>query len=310
MNELATEDTATEGMKTKGCGCAACQGEQAAHLPEQFIYTIGRMDVRFPTIGIEKEFQQRQRAAELKGELPASRTERIRAVLRENPHLWPRVCFVFSVASVPAYIVTPSSQHTLQQMLEAASRSSDRNTFAVLIGRRVGTAQPGQCGGLLAPIAICDQMYVFSIDEWTNELSARVEPTLKDKGAERGHFSTVAREFFDQVVNSSENIGGMDTHRALNYVLVQHPGLALSVSERPKSVLDRIETRPVQGTDMRRMVAVILTFVSRTTGVPERLFCRVDVTEEWPFLVEDSGTSVPILGLMPYVEQGASGGGF
>jgi hypothetical protein len=204
--------------------------------------------------------------------------------------------------------VAPSSQHTLHELLNGASRGGDRNTFVTLIGRRAGAGKPGQCAGLLAPVAICDQLYVFSVDEWIADLAARVEPVLKEREADPGHFATVAREFFDQVVSSTENIGGLDTHRALNYVLVQHPGLALSVAQRPKSVLDRIETRPIQGTDLRKIVAVILTFVTRATGVPERLFCRVDVTEEWPFLVEQQDSSVPSLGLLPYIENGLVGG--
>jgi hypothetical protein len=215
-----------------------------------------------------------------------------------------------SIGNVPAYIVAPSSQHTLRSILEAVGRSADPDAFVALVGRRAGTAGPGQCGGLLAPIVVCDVLSAFRVEEWISGLAARVGPALRAKKTEAGHFTTVAREFFDRVVNSTENIGGLDTHRVLNYVLVQHPGLALSVAERPKSVLDRVETRPVQGTDLRRVIAIILTFVDWATGVPERLFCRVDVTEEWPFLVEGRDTSVPSLGLMPYVDNVLLGAGY
>jgi hypothetical protein len=133
---------------------------------------------------------------------------------------------------------------------------------------------------------------------------------LKAKNFERKRFSTVAREVFRRIVQSTENIGAMESHRALNFVLVQHPGLALSVHERPNSVLDRIETRAVQGTDLRKIIAVILTFVDRATGVPERVFCRVDVTEEWPFLVDGPSAGIPALGLLPYVENALLGPGY
>ncbi len=305
MSEIETQHTETE----KGM-CSECAAKAGSVPAEQFVYAIGKLDIRFPSIGIEREFQQRERRFESEQSLPAGRGERLKVVLDANPHLWSRVCFVMSIGNVPAYIVAPSSQHTLRALLDAVGRGSDPGAFVTLIGRRAGTAGPGQCGGLLAPIVICDMLYAFRLEEWVGELATRVDEALKARKTDSARFTTVAREFFDQVVNSTENIGGLDTHRALNYVLVQHPGLALSVAERPKSVLDRIETRQVQGTDLRRIVAVILTFVDRATGVPERLFCRVDVTEEWPFLVEGRDTSVPSLGLMPYLDNGLMGAGY
>ena len=287
--------------------CPECAGKNSQPQLEQLIYAIGTLEARFPTIGIEREFHQRELALQMKQELPAARGKRIATVLRENTHLCSRVCFILSVGNTPAYIVAPSSQSTLHRMLEAVSHSGTPGAFVVLIGRRVGTAGPGQCGGLLAPIVVCDQLYPFTLDEWLHELEARVEHVIKAGGKSSDHFATVAREFFTRVAQSTENIGALDSHRALNYVVVQHPGMALSVAERPGAVLDRVETRAVQGTDLRRIVAIILTFVDRKTGVAERLFCRVDVTEEWPFLIDGAEPGAPALGLTPYIENALSG---
>lgn len=294
-------------MTTDAGHCEECAARAEAAV-EQLIYAIGTLDVRFPTVGVEREFQQRERA--MPGELPAGRGERLAHVLRANPHLWSRVCFVFSVGNVPAYIVTPSGQHVFHRMVEAVAGEAGSDAFAVLIGRRVGTAAPASCGGLLAPMIICDQLYPSKVEEWVEELGTRLEGALKKKDFEKKRFSTIAREVFHRVVQSTENIGSLDSHRALNFVLVQHPGLALSAYERSNSMLDRIETRIVQGTDLRRIVAVILTFVDRATGVPERTFCRVDVTEEWPFLIDGASPGVPALGLMPYVENALLGPGY
>ena len=287
--------------------CPECAAHQSQPQIEQLIYAIGTLDVRFPTIGIEREFHQRELALQLKQEPSPVRGKRIEAVLKENTHLCSRVCFILSVGSVPAYIVAPSSQSTLLHILQAVGHAGSQGAFVVLIGRRVGTAGPGQCGGLLAPIVACDQLYPFTLDEWLRELEARLEHVFKSGDKSHEHFGTVARELFTRVAQSTENIGALDTHRALNYVLVQHPGLALSAAERKGSVLDRVETRTVQGTDLRRIVAVILTFVDRRTGVAERLFCRVDVTEEWPFLIDGTEAGAPALGLSPYIENALSG---
>ena len=48
---------------------------------------------------------------------------------------------------------------------------------------------------------------------------------------------------------------------------------------------------------------MILTFVDLATGVPERLFARVDITEEWPFVAEGTDGGRSPLGLRPFVEN-------
>lgn len=295
----------------EGHVCDQCGARPSALSTEQSLYAIGQLDVRFPTIGVEREFQQRERAlASDDGVSEDNHGARIAHVLRLNPHLWSRVCFIFSVGNTPAYIVSPSSQHTLQALLDAASAKSEPEAFAVLIGRHAGTSAPGQCGGLMAPLAICDQLYASTVPTWVSALEARVKGVLESDANAAKRFGTVARELFLRVVQSTENIGALDSHRALNYVLVQHPGFALGLVQRPQCILDRIETRAVQGTDLRRVVAVILTLVDRTTGVAERLFCRVDVTEQWPFVVEDLGSGIAPLAFAPYVENALLGAGY
>ena len=103
-------------------------------------------------------------------------------------------------------------------------------------------------------------------------------------------------------MRSTENVGATDTHRALNYLLVQHPGIFLAAAERSHRELDRIDTQIIQCGAVRKHVAVIFSFIDHVTGVADRLFTRVDVTEEWPFVVDSEGAVGP-LGLQPYVEN-------
>ena len=102
-------------------------------------------------------------------------------------------------------------------------------------------------------------------------------------------------------MRSTENVGATDTHRALNYLLVQHPGIFLA-AERSHRELDRIDTQIIQCGAVRKHVAVIFSFIDHVTGVADRLFTRVDVTEEWPFVVDSEGAVGP-LGLQLYVEN-------
>jgi hypothetical protein len=309
MNDLDNATVVASKEQGESGLCAECGAKSApARVPDQFIYSLGRLDARFPTIGIEREFEQRERglsaqAADKKDHSQA-RGERLNRVLIANLHLARRLCYVLSVGSMPAYIVAPTGADVLAAMIDAIRAAGKPDQWVLLVGRRVGNSSPSTCGGLLAPIVACDQLYSFSFVDLLKNLSSRAEPALKSLKMKPDQFAELCREVFERVVQSTENIGGTDAHRALNFALVQHPGLFISAVQRMESsVLDRIETRPMHGPEARRQVALILTFLDRATGVPERLFCVIDVSEEWPFLADGADGSRAPLGLLPFVEN-------
>ena len=49
--------------------------------------------------------------------------------------------------------------------------------------------------------------------------------------------------------------------------------------------LTAVEARPSRLSGVRRILDVIFSFTNRQTDVVEKLFVRVDVTEEFPYLV-------------------------
>jgi hypothetical protein len=285
--------------------CPQC----AASASQQFVYSLGRISIRFPTLGIEREFQQRERYAEA-GDSKKShnRWARMADVLAANDHLARAVCFVHSVGGLPAYIVTPSGMRALESLIDAVRHQDREGSWDLLIGRRGPMATPATCAGLLAPMVLCDALYSFTLQEFLSELATRAHPALESAKITNDEFKENARDIFNRITTSTENIGGLDSHRALNYLLVQHPGIFVAAAERGgNAILDSIETRVAEAASSRRVVTVILTFINRSTGVPERLFARVDVTEEWPFLAESNNAGAPVLGLANYIDYGPMG---
>jgi hypothetical protein len=280
-----------------GACCADCASRSAS--TEQYVYAIGRIDVRFPSLGIEREFQQRERALQ---DLPQQRNARILAVLEKNPHLATRVSYVFLVGGTPVYALSPSIGSLKESFFGALARSHETDHFAVVIGRVGGFNSPASSGGLLLSQVSVDQLYAFSAPEWAEDLTKVAQPALESRKVDAAHFRSVAEGIFREVTTLPENMGLSDGHRALNYLLVQHPGLFLAAAERRGHVLDRIETRVSHVVSGRRHVAVILSFLERGTGVPERVYTTVDVTEEWPFIAGADGSSRP-LGFAPFVEN-------
>jgi hypothetical protein len=51
------------------------------------------------------------------------------------------------------------------------------------------------------------------------------------------------------------------------------------------TALSSVEVQPSRLSNTRQIVDVILTYTNRQTDVAEKYLVRVDVTEEWPFLV-------------------------
>jgi hypothetical protein len=288
--------------------CAEC-ASRAAEAGEHFIYSLGRLDVRFPALGVEREFQQRERLLLARGEhLGGSRWPRIGAVLRANNHLARAMCVVQTVGGLPAYLVRPNGSSVLAALLDALQDNGADDAWDLVIGHRGPIAGPAECGGLVIPTMLCDAVYSFTLREFQDELRRSAGPVLGARRITAETFDESSRELFQRIAHSIENIGGLDSHRALNFLLVQHPGIFLAAAERVESsILDSIETRVTVGPSARRVVSVILTFVDRATAVPERLFTRVDVTEEWPFIADSTVGGAAPLGLEPYIEHGYPG---
>lgn len=284
--------------KPAGTPCVNC-GSQMLPL-EQYVYAIGRLDVRFPSLGIEREYQQRERALH---DLPQQpRNARIVIVLEKNPHLALRLNYVFLIGGSPVFALSPSWGALKEAFFKALSQSHEMDHYCVMIGRVGAFTNPAAYGGLLLSLVFVDQLYTFSVSEWAEGLTKIAQPALESRKVETAHFHAISQGIFREVTTMPENMGISDGHRAINYLVVQHPGMFLAAAERRGHVLDRIETRVIQAVSGRRHVAVILNFLDRGTGVPDRLYCTVDVTEEWPFVVSTDGSSSP-LGFAPFLDN-------
>jgi hypothetical protein len=85
----------------------------------------------------------------------------------------------------------------------------------------------------------------------------------------------------------TDNAGATDEHRALNYLTVRCPAIYTAVAEAFHRNCSRtaVDVRPSAPSGVRNIVDVIFSFTNRTTVVVEKQFLRVDLTEEYPFLV-------------------------
>jgi PatG C-terminal len=141
-------------------------------------------------------------------------------------------------------------------------------------------APPQLCNGLLVPIVTFDQLYSFDID-------ALIQAIPRPEQIPDDQFAPAAEELFMRIMQMADNAGATDEHRALNYLAVRYDSIYALAAERhgQNHSLTGVEVRPSRLSGVRKIVDVIFSYTHRQTDVTEKYFVRVDVTEEFPFLV-------------------------
>jgi hypothetical protein len=247
--------------------------------PRAYVFALGRIEPRFPTLAAEKEFAQATGRAETAG---LSDWQALQAVLsqRQNRYLVRQLCWVLTIEGLETYILVPRDPTDLDMLVEAVRPTPRRDDVDVVIGAQGPIAPPELCNGLVVPIVIFDQIYSFDTEALVKSI-----PRPEKMAAEK--FEPAAEELFHRIMQMADNAGGTDEHRALNYLAVRYPAIYAMTAERfgQNSSLTGVEVRPSRLSGVRKVVDVIFSYTNRQTDVVEKYFVRVDVTEMFPFLV-------------------------
>jgi hypothetical protein len=267
----------------KTCGCGSMEGSSSSNgakmIAPSYVYTIGGIQPRFPRPAIEKEFAQAIGREETKG---LTDREALRKVLsqRQNRYLARQLCWVLTIEGIETYILTPRDPADYDLLVESLRPSPRPTDVDVVVGLRGPIATPEMCNGLIVPIVVFDQMYSFDVD-------TLIKSIPKPEKIPQKQFTAAAEELFFRVIQMADNAGGTDEHRALNYLSVRYPTIYATTAEAygRDSSLTSIEVRPSPLSGVRKIVDVIFSYTNRNTDVIDKYFVRVDVTEEFPFLV-------------------------
>jgi hypothetical protein len=279
---IKTNITPQDGLNKQPCSCGgkescSCKSETAMS-GNSYVYAIGRVQVRFPTMGIEKEFAQAIGKVETPG---LSDRQAMQSALsqKHNRYIARQMCWVLTVEGLETYILTPRDPTDFDLLLDALSPSPRPTDINVIIGVRGPMATPETCNGLLLPIVIVDQIYSFDID-------ALLKSIPKPESTPAKQFNATAEELFYRTMQMADNAGATDEHRALNYLSVRYPAIYEKTSEMhgQESSLSAVEVRPSRLSAARKIVDVVFSYTNRKSDVIEKYFVRVDITEEFPFL--------------------------
>ncbi|MGY1685001.1 hypothetical protein ACI8AK_05365 [Geodermatophilus sp. SYSU D00867] len=267
--------TATSVVRPDAAGAAVTSGPP----PQSFVYAIGRVEPRFPTLGVEKEFAQVISRTDGAGQTDR---EMLQRTLTDpgNRYLARHLCWTLLIEGLETYVLIPRDGTDLDLLIETVRTGSDRGDMDVVVGRRGPIAPPDLCGGLAVPVVVLDQLWSFTRDSLLEAI-----PRAGDQDDER--FTVAAGELLDRVMQLADNAGATSAHRALNYLAVRYPAIYVRTAEafNENQSLSAVDVRPSRLAGVRDIVDVIFRYTHRRTDVTESFFVRVDVTEEFPFLV-------------------------
>lgn len=243
-----------------------------------YVYALGRIQPRFPSLGLEKEFAQ----ATGRTERPPDLTDRqlVETVLRANHYIARQICWVLAIEGLDTYILTPRYPDGLELLLDATRPAPRPTDVDVVIGVQGPIAPPTACNGLMVPIVVCDQIYSFDVD-------ALVKAIPAPEGTNREVFEPTAEELFARISQIADSGGATDSDRALSYLAVRYDAIYVRTAEMHARdfSLTAVDVRPSPLSSVRTIVDVVFSYTHRQTDVIEQWSARVDVTEEFPFLV-------------------------
>ena len=261
------------------CGAAPAANNGGVAATPSYVYAIGRIEPRFPRPSVEKEFAQATGRAETAG---LTDRQAFQAVLSKpgNRYLVRQLCWVMTIEGLETYVLVPRDPADFGLLVEALRPTPQPWDLDCVIGFRGPIAGPEVCNGLMVPIVAFDQIYSFDRD-------ALIKAIPKPEKTSAKEFTPAAEELFDRIMQMTDNAGSGDEHRALNYLAVRYPAIYANAAEafgRNASLTGvYVVPSPLSGT--RKVVDVIFSYTNRNTDVVEKFFTRVDVTEEFPFLV-------------------------
>jgi hypothetical protein len=292
------------GCECGGDGGACTCGTTAS---PSYVYAIGTVTARFPSLNIEKEFMQAWGKAPTAA-LTITDADKF-AVLSQGQNLYlaREMCWVFQSQDIDIYILRPRSYVELTDLVMCLAPTQD-TSYSLIVGTLGPLAPPSVCNGVQLPIVTCDQVFSFTRTAFINSIVAAVGSqsragngsTASAEASGQTGAGTPAVTGTDAATNAAtnafrvmtllaDNTGQTDEHRAINYLTFKSSMLYATEIEMEAAgfTLNSVAAQPDPLSGTRAIQDVILLYANTSTTQTQRYFTRVDVTGEYPFLIND-----------------------
>jgi hypothetical protein len=245
-----------------------------------YIYAVGRIEIRFPNEATRNEFVQ----AELVTNGLLDR-QAYKSILSNpnNLHKARQVCWILTSEGLPIYLLMPKELNSFNRFVEDLVHclSYDIN---VVVGVRGQICTPDMCDGLVMPIVLCDQIYAINLDSLIKSIITCIP---RPENVEEDQLTSLVKESLFDIMKITNNPGASEADRAVNYLscLCRDIYETTVKMKLKNSYLDYVEVQPPTFNGARKIVDVIFSYINQQSGVLEKHFVTVDITEEIPVLV-------------------------
>jgi hypothetical protein len=272
---LGAQPAQTSPIPCPTCGGLGMEGEMVT---ASYVYALGQIEARFPRPSVEKEMAQATGRADTAGRTDQQAFHQVLSQ-RENRYLARQMCWILTIQGLETYILQPRDPADIELLIEAIE-PHESPWISTVIGIRGPAAPPDYCSGLMVPIVFFDQIYTFSRHALIGAI-----PRPEQIPAEE--FGAASRELFDTTIQMTDNAGASDEHRALNYLAVRYPAIYARAAQSfaQDFSLSAVDVRPSPLSGTRKVIDVIFAYTNRNTDFTEKYFVRVDITDEFPYLV-------------------------
>jgi len=237
-----------------------------------FVYSAGRLELRFPDEGVRKEYEARAR------ELGVAPTA-YGLVLTKYRYLARRMCWVLSVNQQPAGILVPGGEAELTELV-AALEAPWPDIEIVATGTLGNTAPASKCDGLTVPMVPLTELSYFT-------QAALLAQIAKQTGIDPSVLASAAQSIW-QLTGVWREPGFDDAQRAANYVVLRTTSLyeqtvLLGTGDpRTRFWLRSITRLPARTEAGRSVVNVDSTF-QNANGQTQTWRAEIDVTDMFSF---------------------------
>ncbi len=268
-----------------GCGGGTCSCQYGP--ATGYLYTVGKLVPFFPSLSVEKEFDQAAAEEQMVGQ----DEEKIFKVFSDtdNRYLAREMLWTLQLSGVDMFILKPDSEQTLTQFIASLNPNRPQPSYDVFLGKFVPMAADMAVHDEMLPLAVCLQTFSISENEMTSNIQRAISSGISSS-------SDVVQYLLTPMMDVAQNPGNNDALRALNFVILTQmdlysilwqilKGTAPGPKDSSGFCLENVEVVPsnLQGT--RLIFDIIFSFRGNATNLLTKWFCRVDTTGAFPTLI-------------------------
>ena len=145
MNQAPCQESqenkaSSQEVGKRSCGCGEGTKAKGTNAP-QYVYALGKIDPRFRSMAVEREFAQATGRAETTG---LTDQQAFYSVLskEENRYLVRELCWTLAIEGVAAYILLPKDPLDFDRLVESVKPQQDKAGIDVVVGLKGPVALP------------------------------------------------------------------------------------------------------------------------------------------------------------------------